>query len=234
MTAPSHMARDSTLGLSEAGKEGRRGSLVPAPTPGPNPPSRPHPGVLGAGPGVPDGFGRSVGRVLPSEPPSPAAAPPPPAYLQGLAAGRRSWPSRAARGARAPGRGVVGVRAGGAPRRSAGRPSRLPEWAGGAGGPGRREGRGGAGPPPSFHSRRQGPRPARPSARPARPRQPPPSRDPLGNPHPAISRAAQPPCTLVPRTLCQRLGPPALWGHPSKGGHRPRPGRKAQCSDETY
>lgn len=88
MTAPSHMARDSTLGLSEAGapasgKEGRRGSLVPAPTPGPNPPSRPHPGVLGAGPGVPDGFGRSVGRVLPSEPPSPAAAPSPPAYLQG-------------------------------------------------------------------------------------------------------------------------------------------------------
>ena len=57
---------------------------MPAPTPGPNPPSRPHSGVLGAGPGVPDGFGRSAGRVLPSEPPSPAAAPPPPAYLQAL------------------------------------------------------------------------------------------------------------------------------------------------------
>lgn len=192
------------------------GARIPAPTPGPVP----HPVLTSESEAQAQlsqlsrtVLGEAQAGSCPRSPQArqPCRLPPPPAPLPaGAAAWRHSRPSRAARGARAPGRGVVGVRAGEAPRRSAGRPSRLPEWAGGAGGPGRREGRGGAGPPPSsFHWHRQGPRPAR-------PRQPPPSGDPLRQPPPHAHPGQLGPHSPS-RALCLRLEPPALWDDPSMG-----------------
>lgn len=157
---------------------GRR-ELDGTPHPTADPPALvPTPSPRRRRPSSPDSAGEAWAGSCPRSPPRPGSPPSPPAFTCRAAAGRRSRPSRAARGARAAGGGVVGVRAGGlrvalpAALAAAGVGGRRGEAR-------RREGRGGAGPPPSsFHSHRQGPRPAWP-AHPARPRRQPPSGDPL-------------------------------------------------------
>lgn len=220
MTAPSPHGQGSTracLRLEPRYWEGKRApSDCPRRPPARSPPSRPHPGVLSAGPGVPTVSGEAQAGSCPPEPPSPAAAPPP-GYLQGRPPGAAPWPSRAARGARAPGRGVVRVRAGGAPRvalPAAPRGCRSGR-AGGAGGPGG-GGRGAAGrglhPLSTAAAKARAP-PGRARAQPGLDLRLPPATH-SETPHPATPRGSAAPCALLHRTLCQRLGPPALWGHP--------------------
>ena len=114
MTAPRHMVRHATqdclklepplLGKkggggfswdSAPGSRKRDGRPHTSADPRPSPPSRPQLGVRGVGPAVPavpDSSGGSPGRVLLSEPPSPAAVPPPPGYLQGRPPGAAPGP----------------------------------------------------------------------------------------------------------------------------------------------
>lgn len=157
-------------GTGRRGRDGLRRPTADPRTPVPFPaPSR-----VRGGPARPVRDSRGcLGRVLPSEhPKDPVAAlasrPLPAGRPPGTAPSPRGRPRRAgsAEGVSA----ARGRRRGPRRRVSASLcrpPSRLPEWAGGQRGQGRREGRGGAGPPPSsFHSHGQSPHPAGPRAQP--------------------------------------------------------------------
>lgn len=172
MTAPSHMARDSTRaclklgprfwegreeGLPRASADPRPESPIPSSPRSPGAPAQVSPTVLK----------EAEARVLPSGTPSPAAHNLLPVTCRGgrrapLPGLREGGPGRAgSRQGRRPGSAPAGLRVS-----PAGRPSRLRSgraW-GGAEGPGAAGGRGGAGHRTSFHSRRQSRAPARPSA----------------------------------------------------------------------
>lgn len=203
-------------------QETRDGLLHPRAAPRrQSPPSHRHPRVRGAGPAVPavpavsNSLRGSSGRVLPSEPPSPAVVPASPRLV--TCSGGRRAPLPAFEGG--PGHAGSGQGRRPGPRRrgspllclpplsAAGVGGRRAGW----GGRGRREGRSGAGPPPfSFHSHGQGPRPA-----PARARvQPglPPETHPE-TPTPRTSRAARPPLWLTHSVPAS--GTPALGRDPS-------------------
>lgn len=160
------------------GTGNRMGSPILQPTPWPESPSRSHPEFEDAPAQLTETvLGEAWARSCPRSPPRPGSQADTPAFTC-----RAAWapplaleggPGCAGSGKRASeaqgGAGVVGVRTGGSPRRSAGRPRRCRSGReGGVGGLGRREGRGGAGPPPSsFHSHGQGPRAPHPAREPS-------------------------------------------------------------------
>lgn len=226
------------------GRGGRRGtgnqmgSPILQPTPWPKSLSRPHPESEEAPAQLSETvLGEAWAGSCPPSPPKTWQPSQPPAFTC-----RAAWapllaledrPGCAGSGKgelEAQGRaGVVGVRTGGSPRRSAGRPRCCRSGReGGVGGLGRREGRGGAGPPPSsFHSHSQGPRPARP-ARPAQPLRRPPSLGPtLRHPHSHTHPGQSPSSTLCPQA-------PASQGLPSREPQTQLLRRRAwgfQCRD---